>query len=196
MTTNTQIEGDLDGLLSKFLIDQRQNIVRPYFPGKKNILDLGCGVFRWGKTIQAGVSYTGVDIEPDIVVYNQSNFPAYSFHLQNIDREGLSFPSCSFDLVIMLAIIEHLANPVQILEEVRRVMTDDGVIGASTPHPRGEMILEMGSKIKIFSQDKHQHQPLLDRAKMEEIADKAGLKITEFRPFLFGFNQKIVMRKA
>lgn len=191
----THIQGDLDGLLSKFLINQRQNIVKPYFQGKKNILDLGCGIFRWGDYIQQNVFYTGVDIESEIIAYNQTNFPQFSFFQNNIDQEKLSFPDDSFDLVIMLAIIEHLSNPVKILQEVRRVLANGGVIVASTPHPRGETILEMGSKIKIFSQDKHQHQPLLDKKQMLAVASDAELKIIEFEPFLLGFNQKIVMQK-
>lgn len=195
MTPNEHIEGDLDGLLAKFLIHQRQNIVVPYLASSENILDLGCGIFRWKNKIRENTSYTGIDVEPEIISFNRSNFPHYAFYHQNLDQETLPFPPDSFDLVIMLAVIEHLKNPVHVLTEVRRMLSNDGVIIASTPHPRGELIMEMGSKVKIFSQDKHSHQPLLDYKKIEEITKESGLKITEFKPFLFSFNQKIVMQK-
>ena len=192
---NKAIQGDLNGLLSNFLIKQRQNTVKPYLDKKKNILDLGCGVFSWGNLLQPATSYTGVDIEPDIISFNKEHYPEYFFYQKNLDQEELSLPLGNFDLVIMLAILEHLENPAKVLREVKETLQDDGIIILSTPHPRGESVLEIGSKVKIFSQDKHQHQPLFDRKKIQDIAEQADLKIVEFRSFLFGFNQKVVLSK-
>ncbi len=189
------IQGDLNGLLSSFLIKQRQNTVKPYLNKKKNILDLGCGVYRWDDLLQSDVSYTGVDIEADIISYNKKHYPEYVFYQKNLDQEELSLPENNFDLVIMLAVLEHLEKPIKILSEVKDTLRDDGIIILSTPHPRGESILEIGSKVKIFSQDKHQHQPLFDREKIQNIVEQADLKIVEFRSFLFGFNQKVILSK-
>ena len=189
------VQGDLNGLLSNFLIQQRQNIVKPYLDKKKNILDLGCGVFRWNNLLEPVINYTGVDIETDIISFNKKHYPEYSFYQKNLDEEELSLPQDNFDLVIMLAILEHLENPAIVLKEVRDTLKDDGIVILSTPHPRGEDILEIGSKFKIFSQDKHQHQPLFNREKIQGIAEQADLKIVEFQTFLFGFNQKVILSK-
>jgi 2-polyprenyl-3-methyl-5-hydroxy-6-metoxy-1,4-benzoquinol methylase len=189
------VQGDLNGLLSGFLIKQRQNTVRPYLDKKKNILDLGCGVYRWNHLLKAGTNYTGVDMEPDIISYNKKHYPEYIFYQKDLDQEELSLPQDNFDLVIMLAVLEHLKNPVKVLKEVRKTLQDDGIIILSTPHPRGENTLEIGSKIKIFSQDKHQHQPLFNREKIQSIVEQSGLKVIEFQSFLFGFNQKVVLSK-
>ena len=95
----------------------------------------------------------------------------------------------------MLAVLEHLEKPVKVLNEVRKTLQDDGIIILTTPHPRGENVLEIGSKVRIFSQDKHQHQPLFNREKIQDIAEQAKLKIVEFQTFLLGFNQKIILSK-
>lgn len=189
------IQGDLNGLLSSFLIKQRQNTVTPYLDKKKNILDLGCGIYRWGDFLQADTSYTGVDIEAEIVSYNKKHYPEYTFYQKNLDQEELSLPEDEFDLVIMLAVLEHLEKPVKVLKEVKKTLQDDGIIILTTPHPRGENVLEVGSKVKIFSQDKHQHQPLFNREKIQDIVEQAELKIVEFQSFLLGFNQKIILSK-
>ena len=157
------VQGDLNGLLSNFLIKQRQNTVKPYLDKKRNILDLGCGVFRWNNLLQPATSYTGVDIELDIISFNKKHYPEYSFYQKNLDKEELSLPQNNFDFVIMLAVLEHLEKPVKVLNEVRKTLQDDGIIILTTPHPRGENVLEIGSKVRIFSQDKHQHQPLFNR---------------------------------
>jgi 2-polyprenyl-3-methyl-5-hydroxy-6-metoxy-1,4-benzoquinol methylase len=189
------VQGDLNGLLSNFLIKQRQNTVKPYLDKKRNILDLGCGVFRWNNLLQPATSYTGVDIELDIISFNKKHYPEYSFYQKNLDKEELSLPQNNFDFVIMLAVLEHLEKPVKVLNEVRKTLQDDGIIILTTPHPRGENVLEIGSKVRIFSQDKHQHQPLFNREKIQDIAEQAKLKIVEFQTFLLGFNQKIILSK-
>ena len=189
------VQGDLNGLLSNFLIKQRQNTVKPYLDKKRNILDLGCGVFRWNNLLQPATSYTGVDTELDIISFNKKHYPEYSFYQKNLDKEELSLPQNNFDFVIMLAVLEHLEKPVKVLNEVRKTLQDDGIIILTTPHPRGENVLEIGSKVRIFSQDKHQHQPLFNREKIQDIAEQAKLKIVEFQTFLLGFNQKIILSK-
>ena len=189
------VQRDLNGLLSNFLIKQRQNTVKPYLDKKRNILDLGCGVFRWNNLLQPATSYTGVDIELDIISFNKKHYPEYSFYQKNLDKEELSLPQNNFDFVIMLAVLEHLEKPVKVLNEVRKTLQDDGIIILTTPHPRGENVLEIGSKVRIFSQDKHQHQPLFNREKIQDIAEQAKLKIVEFQTFLLGFNQKIILSK-
>lgn len=190
------IQGELNGLLSNFLAKRRQQIIKPYIREKNKVLDLGCGIFRWENYIRDEMSYTGIDIEADIISYNKIHYPDHHFVLKDLDEEILSFPENYFDLIIMLAILEHLKNPVKVLCELKNILTNDGIIIISTPHPRGERILNLGSKIKLFSQDKHQHQPLIDANKMQEIASQSNLKIISIQYFLFGFNQKIILGKC
>jgi SAM-dependent methyltransferase len=49
------------------------------------------------------------------------------------DAHSLPFPDAHFDGVLMVAVLEHVADPVRCVDEVRRVLRPDGHVYAVTP---------------------------------------------------------------
>jgi len=194
MGKNEKIKGDLNGLLSQFLIRRRQAMVTPYVTGANRVLDVGCGVFRWGRLIMPSTTYVGIDIEPAVVLYNQEHFP-YTFSQMDIENSDLSILGGDYDLIIMLAVVEHLHNPSACLNKMMSMLSNNGYLVITTPHPFGNSILNIGSFFRIFSQDKHTHNMLLGKNHLEELAIQVNAKVVEYERFLFGFNQKIVLIK-
>ena len=83
-----------------------------------SVLDLGCGDrYMEGAISSAGLSYTGLDI-----------------HDVDLDKDKLPFEENTFDLVICLAVIEHLENPFHTLSEMLRVLKPGGTIYITTPN--------------------------------------------------------------
>jgi 2-polyprenyl-3-methyl-5-hydroxy-6-metoxy-1,4-benzoquinol methylase len=92
------------------------------------VIDVPCGsgalALRMG---QAGLSVTGVDIEPPAV-----NAP-YDHREADLDA-GLPFPDAEFDAVVSVEGIEHLENPFRFVRECNRVLRDDGLLIMTTPN--------------------------------------------------------------
>ena len=83
-----------------------------------NILDLGSGdQFLINEFKKRGISYFSQDI-------NDLDF----------EKDKFSFESNKFDLVISLAVLEHLKNPNIFLEESRRVLKNESYLFLSTPN--------------------------------------------------------------
>ncbi len=87
-------------------------IVRRTAP--RSLLDLGCGPGHVGRLCEAmGVRVTGIDREsplPDSLT---------DFHRWDLEQTPLPVDALSFDMVLMLDIIEHLANPEDFLVSLR-----------------------------------------------------------------------------
>lgn len=49
------------------------------------------------------------------------------------DAHDIPFPDSSFDAVFASSILEHVCDPQRCVEEIRRVLTDDGYVFANTP---------------------------------------------------------------
>jgi len=49
--------------------------------------------------------------------------------------------------------IEHLENPVQTLIKLQKYSQDGGLMIITTPTPKADKILTIGSKIKLFSRE-------------------------------------------
>ncbi|GES59899.1 ubiE/COQ5 methyltransferase [Aspergillus terreus] len=104
-------------------------------PGMK-ILDIGCGpgsiTVDFATRVPQGY-VTGVEYTPEPL--EQARALAASQHLSNIDFEvadihSLPFANDTFDIVHVHQVLQHIADPVQALREMKRVAKPDGIVAA------------------------------------------------------------------
>ncbi|BBY59325.1 class I SAM-dependent methyltransferase [Mycolicibacterium sarraceniae] len=50
-----------------------------------------------------------------------------------LDAHAIPFSDCSFDGVIAQAVLEHVVDPGKVVDEIHRVLRDDGIVYADTP---------------------------------------------------------------
>lgn len=96
-------------------------------PGAR-VLDVGTGVGAMAAQLVRlcpGIALTAVDISPSQLERARALHPVATY-LQ-ADGAALPFPDASFERVHMSWVLEHVADPVSILREIRRVLTPDGV---------------------------------------------------------------------
>jgi len=78
--------------------------------GIKNIVDLGCGDFQIGQKICSAnsVNFTGVDIVPDLIKFNQSQYAnaTISFACADIIKDELP----DGDICLIRQVLQHLSN--------------------------------------------------------------------------------------
>ena len=103
-------------------------------PGTR-LLEVGCGV---GAVLAIlgqefpGVHLHGVDIEPKQLEYARGHLERAGVEavLAEADALALPFEDESFDHVWMMWFLEHVADPVDVLREARRVLVPGGAITA------------------------------------------------------------------
>jgi SAM-dependent methyltransferase len=103
-------------------------------PGTR-LLEVGCGV---GAVLAVlgqefpGIVLTGVDIEPKQLDFARGHLERSGVEatLVNADALALPFEDRSFDHVWMMWFLEHVADPVEVLREARRVLEPGGAITA------------------------------------------------------------------
>jgi 2-polyprenyl-3-methyl-5-hydroxy-6-metoxy-1,4-benzoquinol methylase/glycosyltransferase involved in cell wall biosynthesis len=96
-------------------------------------LDLGTGA-GYGAEILAGSAgaVVGIDLDPETLRYAATRYPAARYACMQGDR--LALADATFDGVVCLEVIEHVADPAALLRDVARVLRPGGLFVLSTPN--------------------------------------------------------------
>ena len=107
---------------------------------KTKLLDLGCAYgFLVDEACKAGADAGGVDYSMDACRYAQS---VLGRRVTQGTLHAANFPASHFDAVTSVGSIEHLNNPVAVVEEVARITKPGGLFVVTT--------LDTKSLIRIF----------------------------------------------
>ncbi len=109
-------------------------------PKTQRLLDVGCGGGHFAK--EAGgriVEFYGIDVSPLLLEYAKSNLAGVSdegrIHLVRCDiDQALPFEDGFFDAVTCIAVLEHVMNPPDVIDEIHRVLKADGVFVLEVPN--------------------------------------------------------------
>jgi SAM-dependent methyltransferase len=93
-------------------------------PGGVTVLVVGGGTI--GNGVERLYSDPGIDtIAFDVYRSELTQFVA--------DAHQIPLAACSVDAVVVQAVLEHVVNPERVVEEIWRVLRDDGLVYAETP---------------------------------------------------------------
>lgn len=117
--------------------EQLEAMVRDHLNPQSQVLDLGCGrggvveLFWRDVTLAAG-------LDPDVPSLAEHRAPGMPVICGR--GEHLPFAAQSFDLIVCLWVLEHLASPEVVLREVRRVLRPGGHFVFLTPNLRNPLL--------------------------------------------------------
>ena len=138
------------------------------------VLELGCGyratqLVALSPRLKRGV---GVDFQlaPEL-----ASLEKFSFHEGTIEEMVVKLVAQTFDAVLLISVLEHLRDPLPVIEAVHGLLKPAGVLLINVPTWRGKAFLEFSAfrlglspKVEIDDHkmyyDKHDLWPLLVRA--------------------------------
>ncbi|MGB0717469.1 MAG: class I SAM-dependent DNA methyltransferase [Phycisphaerae bacterium] len=179
------------------------DLIRGHLPRDANAhtLDLGCGTGKWGgKLAKSGYDVTGVDISPKMLDKTREKWLPY---MGGKDPVLVQADLCSMptlpDRTYALALamgdpIGCTASPPTALREIRRVLTDDGILVASFDNrlsamefhldadgPEGLAELLKNGKTHWLTRDQDEQFPIYTYAPTElrRMLEQAGYVVKE-----------------
>lgn len=165
--------------------DGKRPEIEKFVPaGTRRLLDVGCG--RGG--FAEGIAAKGIDVwavEPDV--------DAASVAAERVSRLILgSYPhielsGCSFDCIVFNDILEHCVEPLQLLLEAKKQLSDSGVVIASIPNIRhASIVLALLRSGRWDYTDAgildRTHLRFFTKDTMRELFEEAGYRVTTQQP--------------
>lgn len=93
------------------------------------IIDIGCGDgYGTNKLKKFGYDATGIDISMKMVDLARQQFHETGIRFQQGDVNQLPYPDNYFDGGMVINVLEWTDNPAKSLKEIKRILTNDGVL--------------------------------------------------------------------
>lgn len=113
-------------------------------PGKGRLLDVGCAAgFLLDTAREDGWDVTGVDLSPSMARHAAR---VLGLDVRVGTLEECELPDASFDAVTLCDSLEHVANPLTTMREVRRVLRPGGTALIVTPNIASPLARLLGTK--------------------------------------------------
>ena len=185
-------EAVLEPLLRRMRIRRVLPSIRRY-PGCE-LLDIGCG---WDARFLRSV-------EPFIARGEGIDFKAPTLQTEKLSIRPMTvvnelpFVDNSFDIVTMLAVLEHLAEPNAMLRDSYRVLRPAGRLVLTVPSDAAKPVLEfLAYRLHIVSEAEiRDHKQYFNKTTLTAAVLAAGFEVEEHRYFQLGFNNFLVARKS
>ena len=159
-----------------------------------HLLDVGCG---WeAKLLRMVEPYVarGVGVDFKAPELKTAKLETVSV----VFNERLPFASADFDVITMLAVLEHMDKPLEILRDCARLLRPGGTLLMTVPSWYAKPVLEFLSfRLGIVNPEEiRDHKRYFNREDLYEIFDQVeALAIVEHEYFQWRFNNRLVARK-
>jgi ubiquinone/menaquinone biosynthesis C-methylase UbiE len=173
-----------EALLEPLLRWLRLGRVMAEVPQNSTILDVGCGrSAAFLKTIAPKIKQ-GYGVDFKVEEFQSRNLKTVRFMF---DR-ALPFEDESFDVVTMLAVLEHIEHEHAILKEIHRVLKPNGKLVLTVPSIWAQPVLEfLAFRLKIVDEAEiRDHKRYYDRQHLKNVLIKS-LPFQQFRHQYFQF---------
>jgi SAM-dependent methyltransferase len=153
----------------------------PRRPGLR-LLDLGCGYHA--TLLRALLPRLAEGVGIDVGVSMEARrVPGLSFLEGEIEEHLPAIPSGRFDVVMLISVLEHLAEPLPVLEHCRRALSGGGVLLVNVPTWWGKGLLEF-SAFRLGTSpigEMDDHKMYYDKRDLWPVLVKAGFRPRNIR---------------
>lgn len=139
------------------------------------ILDVACGTGAWLRAChEQGGHVAGIDLSDKAIEVCKQSLPDGEFHAT--EAESLPFKDNRFDLVTCLGSLEHFVDPLQALNEMRRVAKADATIIILVPNA-DFLTRKLGLFRGTYQVDAREE--VLTLKAWQDLFESAGLEVAE-----------------
>lgn len=169
-----------------FLIYLKEN---QFFSKIKSVLDIGCGMGAFTKIlVQKGFFVTAVDYSEDVVAFAKKLNNNHNAKFLTANIYNLPFDESIYDMVICIAVFQHLKDIQKAISEIKRVLKPGGIFVIITLNPF--------SLDKLFQKENViRYSPFRIKKKFEEVGfKKVKIKGVFFFHQSFNFITDIIIK--
>ena len=157
------------------ILGNKLSEVKKFTKGNK-LLEVGTGAGELTSVAKELLfDITGIDIRPTYAknVSKMLDIPIYSVDFMNFKTDDL------FDIIILGDVLEHVPNPIKMLEKVYNFLNKEGVVWISTPNFESAFSYMMKDKDPMWRVCEHLNY--FSYRSLQKILEKTGFKTVDYK---------------
>lgn len=176
--------------LDHFIARMRFRAAYPFIKQGSRVCDLGCGLDAAFLDFASERIAAGVGLDDQVADGMQGRWRRVRGDL----RSPLPFADREFDHVVMLAVLEHLTEPENLLREAYRVLAPEGSLIMTWPSSKVDPILTVLHKLHLISDEMEsdEHQKRIPIETLEQMLHRIGFQRFIHDRFELGLNNLMV----
>ncbi len=172
-------KGEKVSVLDHAIVNRNRRKLTASLAGGAKGLEIGCADgYITAELLQKFSFFVASDISTSYLKRARSRVPDARFTV--LDCQYLPFKNQSFDNVILTEVLEHTLSPLRVLEEIRRVLTDDGRLILSVPNNMSlyNICAHLLKRYNSFTKSNNRHIAFFDYGSLQKLLLTIGLKVT------------------
>lgn len=173
-------------LLEKVLRWLRLHKVIRHVPKGSTLCDVGCGLhYSFLKSVEEKI-HSGTGLDQDVTDAQHGRVELRKANLEEL----LPVPDGSFDVVSMLAVLEHIENDGEALEECMRILKPGGHILITVPTHTNKPVGEfLAYRLKLLEAEGYRdHKRYYNKKELREDLKKTGFVKPHLEYWELGMN--------
>lgn len=159
--------------------------VLPYLKKGGVLVDIGCD--------QPQVFIDRVKDDMTLCIGIDAVVDAYTYEnvriLHQTLRKKVTLPSNSADVVTMMAVLEHMSSPIEIVQECFRILKKNGTLLITVPSPSSKPLLELFARLGLVRKEMiEQHENYFTQERLRMVMKNTGFRNIDVHSFELGFN--------
>lgn len=181
-----------NNLFQRFWHNQRFKQVAKVTSKADVVLDIGCADGTFTKILLEATQASkvvGIDVLKSSINYSRKRFTKDKrFKFMVADAHNLPFKNQVFDAIFCLEALEHVIDPLTVIQEMHKVLRKDGYLIILVPSENllFRIIWKLWQKVPGKNVWQHTHLHNFSNGFIEELLNKSGFKIVKNNYFLLG----------
>jgi SAM-dependent methyltransferase len=169
----------------------RLRVAKHWIPRGSRVLDIGC---HQGELFNMLGKNIAPSIGLDPLYKGQAAIHGHRYFSAEF-REGLPFEDGTFDVIVLLATIEHMQHKDAVARESKRLLTKGGLVVITVPSLVVDQILSVLLRIGIIDGMSLEEHHGFSPEDLPAIFIPEGFKLKKKRKFQFGLNNLYVFER-
>jgi ubiquinone/menaquinone biosynthesis C-methylase UbiE len=179
--------------LDQFIARMRFRAAYPHIRKGSRVCDLGCGLDAAFLDFAAERIAHGVGVDDQVRDGAVGRWQRVRADI----RAALPLVSAQFDHVVMLAVLEHLAEPEPVLREAYRILAPGGSLILTWPSAMVDPLLKVLHGLRLVSDEMEsdEHQQRIPVGTLQQMLHRIGFNEFIHYTFELGLNNLVVATK-